>query len=221
MNPPAAATAPTTSGPEYPSAAPGYAPYPRLSPEDVTPPPPYHAATATPSAYGGNPYVASPAGASASAPKSASPRDPNLASLAADSVEISHVPYGFFFVWCLLFAGTMDSVKDVLGKMGKRVGEAARKTETLTGNFWQHCWVSISELFFWINSVLKSFCVFCLILGLWFASKFILLCRGFQFNLPFHCHGAVATMKLCETLCWSGHTTEWGAAIHSNFTWFH
>jgi hypothetical protein len=33
----------------------------------------------------------------------------------------------------------MDSVKDVLGKMGKRVGEAARKTETLTGNFWQHC----------------------------------------------------------------------------------
>nr|ACG26510.1 FIP1 [Zea mays] len=33
---------------------------------------------------------------------------------------------------------TMDSVKDVLGKMGKRFGEAARKTETITGNFWQH-----------------------------------------------------------------------------------
>uniref|UniRef100_A0A0D9VQI1 GRAM domain-containing protein n=1 Tax=Leersia perrieri TaxID=77586 RepID=A0A0D9VQI1_9ORYZ len=33
---------------------------------------------------------------------------------------------------------TMDTVKDVLGKMGKRFGEAARKTETLTGNFWQH-----------------------------------------------------------------------------------
>ena len=40
----------------------------------------------------------------------------------------------FFF-----FADTMDSVKDVLGKMGKRFGEAARKTENITGNFWQHC----------------------------------------------------------------------------------
>lgn len=33
---------------------------------------------------------------------------------------------------------TMDTVKDVLGKMGKRFGEAARKTENITGNFWQH-----------------------------------------------------------------------------------
>ncbi|XBJ16018.1 hypothetical protein VPH35_007751 [Triticum aestivum] len=33
---------------------------------------------------------------------------------------------------------TMDSVKDILGKMGKRFGEAARKTENITGNFWQH-----------------------------------------------------------------------------------
>jgi hypothetical protein len=32
----------------------------------------------------------------------------------------------------------MDSVKDVLGKMGKRFGEAARKAENTTGNFWQH-----------------------------------------------------------------------------------
>ncbi|XBH87231.1 hypothetical protein VPH35_074733 [Triticum aestivum] len=32
----------------------------------------------------------------------------------------------------------MDSVKDVLGKMGKRFGEAARKTENTAGNFWQH-----------------------------------------------------------------------------------
>lgn len=38
-----------------------------------------------------------------------------------------------------VFADTMDSVKDVLGKMGKRFGEAARKTENITGNFWQHC----------------------------------------------------------------------------------
>jgi hypothetical protein len=90
MNPP-------TGGADHASApAPGHAPYPRLSPEDVAPPPPppYHAATATPSAYGGNPYIASPAGAPAPAPKSASLYAPNLASLVAESVQISHAPYG-------------------------------------------------------------------------------------------------------------------------------
>lgn len=34
---------------------------------------------------------------------------------------------------------TMGSVKDVLGKWGKKVGEATRKAEDLAGNTWQHC----------------------------------------------------------------------------------
>ncbi|KAG1334612.1 putative GEM-like protein 1 [Cocos nucifera] len=33
---------------------------------------------------------------------------------------------------------TMDTVRDVLGKWGKKVGEAAKKTEDLAGNVWQH-----------------------------------------------------------------------------------
>lgn len=33
----------------------------------------------------------------------------------------------------------MDTVRDVLGKFGKRVGEAAKITEDLAGNMWQHC----------------------------------------------------------------------------------
>jgi hypothetical protein len=33
---------------------------------------------------------------------------------------------------------TIDTVRDVLGKFGKRVGEAAKKTEDLAGNMWQH-----------------------------------------------------------------------------------
>ena len=41
----------------------------------------------------------------------------------------------------------MDSVKDVLGKMGKRFGEAARKTENITGNFWQHREIRILQVF--------------------------------------------------------------------------
>lgn len=56
---------------------------------------------------------------------------------------------------------TMDSVKDVLGKMGKRFGEAARKTETITGNFWQHCELFDFVAVFSRNRVPKLFlCVF-------------------------------------------------------------
>ncbi|XP_010916694.1 GEM-like protein 1 [Elaeis guineensis] len=33
---------------------------------------------------------------------------------------------------------TIDTVRDVLGKWGKKVGEAAKKTEDLAGNVWQH-----------------------------------------------------------------------------------
>ena len=33
----------------------------------------------------------------------------------------------------------MDSVKDVLGKWGKKAAEATKKAEDLAGNMWQHC----------------------------------------------------------------------------------
>ncbi|CAI9767028.1 unnamed protein product [Fraxinus pennsylvanica] len=36
------------------------------------------------------------------------------------------------------FKSTMANVKDVLGKWGKKVGEATRKAEDLAGNTWQH-----------------------------------------------------------------------------------
>jgi hypothetical protein len=39
----------------------------------------------------------------------------------------------------LICSDTMDTVRDVLGKFGKKVGEAAKKTEDLAGNMWQHC----------------------------------------------------------------------------------
>ena len=34
---------------------------------------------------------------------------------------------------------TIETVKDVLGRWGKKMGEAAKKTEDLAGNVWQHC----------------------------------------------------------------------------------
>ncbi|KAL2551346.1 GLABRA2 expression modulator [Forsythia ovata] len=36
------------------------------------------------------------------------------------------------------FKSTMENVKDVLGRWGKKVGEATRKAEDLAGNTWQH-----------------------------------------------------------------------------------
>lgn len=33
----------------------------------------------------------------------------------------------------------MDSVRNVLGRWGKKVGEATKKAEDLAGNTWQHC----------------------------------------------------------------------------------
>ncbi|WVZ71976.1 hypothetical protein U9M48_020503, partial [Paspalum notatum var. saurae] len=94
-------------------------------------PAPYHAAAAAPSAYGGNPYVHTPAGGAATAPKSA------CTLHALESGSCSHSS-GCARAVRFFFADTMDSVTDVLGKMGKRFGEAARKTENITGNFWQH-----------------------------------------------------------------------------------
>lgn len=34
---------------------------------------------------------------------------------------------------------TIDTVKDVLGKWGKKAAEASNKAQDLAGNMWQHC----------------------------------------------------------------------------------
>lgn len=33
----------------------------------------------------------------------------------------------------------VDSVKDVLGRWGKKVGDATKKAEGFAGDVWQHC----------------------------------------------------------------------------------
>lgn len=86
-----------------------YAPYPKLDPNDVAPPPdpllsqpsPVAGATTMPS-ESNNPYVsATPAPTSSS-------------------------------------KNAMESVKDVLGKWGKKAAEASNKAQDLAGNMWQH-----------------------------------------------------------------------------------
>ena len=147
MHPPTppATAASTGAGGDYVAAPAPYAPYPTLSPEDVAPPPPpppYHAAAsyaAPPSS--GNPYVSGPAAGSVPPPKSAPPKSGPVRLRFGEGFSHLFIYFSRFRgpAPCGVFpADTMDSVKDVLGKMGKRFGEAARKTENITGNFWQH-----------------------------------------------------------------------------------
>ncbi|CAJ1974012.1 unnamed protein product [Sphenostylis stenocarpa] len=93
-----------------------YAPYPKLDPDDVVPPPlqqheaplntesraPISGDAATTMPMDSNPYV-------------------TAAPVPASSTKT-----------------TLDSVKDVLGKWGKKAAEATKKAEDLAGNMWQH-----------------------------------------------------------------------------------
>ncbi|URE47186.1 GEM-like protein [Musa troglodytarum] len=93
-----------------------YAPYPKLTPEDVAPPPlsPVGQRDATTMPPESNPYIIPSATAPSSSPKN-----------------------------------TMGTVRDVLDKFGKKVNEAAKKTEDLAGNFWQH----LGNVIFFLVSV--------------------------------------------------------------------
>ncbi|PKU67659.1 GEM-like protein 1 [Dendrobium catenatum] len=85
-----------------------YAPYPKIDPADIDPPPPPPLAT-----RGETGHVAT------SMPAESNPY-----------VTPSSVPSSS--------KNTMESVKDVLGKWGKKLGDTAKKTEDLAGNVWQH-----------------------------------------------------------------------------------
>ncbi|TVU37855.1 hypothetical protein EJB05_11196 [Eragrostis curvula] len=90
---------PKASGahPDAAAAAPEHAAYPRLSPEDIAPPPPPVVQPA-----GTNPYVLS-----------APSPDPPAKS-------------------------TRENLREMFGMVGKKFNEAARKTEGIAGDVWQH-----------------------------------------------------------------------------------
>ncbi|KAJ0024851.1 hypothetical protein Pint_08427 [Pistacia integerrima] len=105
--------APSSDSDQQPLHSSDYAPYPKLDPNDVAPPPhnwtnvsvgpaPINETAATAMPPESNPYV-SPSPVPASSTKN-----------------------------------KMDSVKDALGKFGKKAVEATKKAEDLAGNMWQH-----------------------------------------------------------------------------------
>lgn len=82
-------------------------------------------------------------------------------------------------------------MKDVLGRWGKRVGEATKKAEDLAGNTWQHCefyvhfldilsfWCLISCINFRYDHQIKDICDQS---GFRLIERFSLAKRGLQFR---------------------------------------
>lgn len=104
-----------------------YAPYPKLDPKDVSPPQENWTSVAVsqqPVNATAAPEVRAPISedAATTMPKESNPYvTPAPAPAPSSSAK-----------------NTLDSVKDVLGKWGKKAADATKKAEDLAGNMWQH-----------------------------------------------------------------------------------
>ncbi|KAI9097909.1 hypothetical protein K1719_025680 [Acacia pycnantha] len=104
-----------------------YAPYPKLDPKDVAPPQENWTSVSVsqqPINATSTPEVRAPISedAATTLPKESNPYvTPAPAPAPSSSVK-----------------NTLDSVKDVLGKWGKKAADATKKAEDLAGNMWQH-----------------------------------------------------------------------------------
>ncbi|KAL3514244.1 hypothetical protein ACH5RR_026961 [Cinchona calisaya] len=148
-----------TPKPEYHPPSADYAPYPKLDAQDITPPPPPPPTAETwtsvpvgsdpPPTHQSSQPPTEPASFSAAprspegppAPAAAAAAQPISGATAATSMPPESNPY----VSPASAGGpgssvknTMDSVKDVLGKLGKKAAETTKKGQDLAGNMWQH-----------------------------------------------------------------------------------
>ncbi|KAI4337630.1 hypothetical protein L6164_016019 [Bauhinia variegata] len=112
------------------SHSPDYAPYPKIDPNDVTPPPQENWTSASISQTPTQHSVNTPANAEARAPISG---DAATTMPPESNPYVTPAPAPASSV-----KNTLDSVKDVLGKWGKKAAEATKKAEDLAGNMWQH-----------------------------------------------------------------------------------
>ena len=101
-----------------------YAPYPKIDPNDVTPPLPHH------------PNLTSEPLQPVTSPVAAETRAP-ISGDAATTMPPESNPY-VSPAPVQPSKNTLDSVKDVLGRWGKKAAEASKKAQDLSGNMWQH-----------------------------------------------------------------------------------
>ncbi|KAG5251030.1 FH INTERACTING protein [Salix suchowensis] len=99
-----------------------YAPYPKLDPKDVAPPPENWANLSV-----------------GSTTQSQPPGQSSVTGTAATTMPAESNPYvSPAPVASSSSKNTVEAVKDVLGKWGKKAAEATKKAEDLAGNMWQH-----------------------------------------------------------------------------------
>lgn len=130
--------------PKLPSHSQDYAPYPKLDPNDVAPPP--QSETWTSVAIASEPPPKSESPSVPPAPPVANPevhaevRAPIAAEDAATTMPLESNPYVSNPAQppASSVKNTVDSVKDVLGKWGKKAVETTKKGQDLAGNMWQH-----------------------------------------------------------------------------------
>lgn len=128
---------------KLPSHSQDYAPYPKLDPNDVAPPP--HSETWTSVAIASEPPPKSESPSVPPEPPVANPevhaevRAP-IAGDAATTMPMESNPYVSNPAQppASSVKNTVDSVKDVLGKWGKKAVETTKKGQDLAGNMWQH-----------------------------------------------------------------------------------
>ncbi|XP_075649108.1 GEM-like protein 1 isoform X1 [Castanea sativa] len=121
-----------------------YAPYPKLDPNDVAPPPPPQVDTwsnvpmqsQSQSQPKSQPSVPTenPVHSEARAPIS----DDAATTMPAEAKSNPYISPAPAPAPPSSVKNTVESVKDVLGKWGKKAAEATKKAEDLAGNMWQH-----------------------------------------------------------------------------------
>ncbi|KAF3445984.1 hypothetical protein FNV43_RR11162 [Rhamnella rubrinervis] len=133
-----------TPTPSDPHHSDDYAPYPKLQPNDVAPPPLTETWTSVSIAS----QSQSPPDHPPPTPAFLDDTPAPIAGDAATTMPQESNPYVSplrrrlrleIEAFCLILrSDKIDSVKDVLGKWGKKAAEATKKAEDLAGNMWQH-----------------------------------------------------------------------------------
>ncbi|CAK9163596.1 unnamed protein product [Ilex paraguariensis] len=138
---------PETRNHYNPSHSSDYAPYPKLDPNDVVlPPTAAETWTSVPVGSEPSPPPPPPPPPPAGQPSVNTPRSPSasegpapISGNSATTMPPESNPYvSPATVPQSSMKNTMDSVKDVLGKWGKKAAEATKKAEGFAGDMWQH-----------------------------------------------------------------------------------
>lgn len=112
-----------------------FAPYPKVDTSDLTPPPPYPSSSEVERPHDPSPKSSAPATPGGGSSHKSVSWSTNLTQ---EMPAASSNPYIDRDPVAPSNKVSMDKVKDMLGRWGKKAKEAAKKTEDYAGNVWQH-----------------------------------------------------------------------------------